>query len=81
MKNIYYSFLTHEKLTTFVESLVASLTLVVWVSLAVYGLMTSVYQFDNKVDDDYKKDLILLFLTTLIANSAMMMDLIFRPVE
>jgi hypothetical protein len=43
--------------------------------------MTSVYQFDNQVENDYKKDLVLLFLTTLIANGAMMMDLIFRPVE
>ena len=43
--------------------------------------MNSVYTFDNQVEDDYKKDLILLFLTTLIANGAMMMDLIFRPVE
>ena len=79
LKNIYYSFLTHEKLTSFMEAFVASLSLVAWVALGVYSLMNSVYQFDNQVEDDYKKDLVLLFLTTLIANGAMMMDLIFRP--
>lgn len=62
------------------EAFVASISLVSWVALGVYSLMNSVYQFDNQVSDDYKKDLVLLFLTTLIANGAMMMDLIFRPV-
>jgi hypothetical protein len=81
LKNIFYSFLTHEKLTSFIEALVASLTLIGWVILAVNDLLNSVYTFDNTVEDDYKKDLILLFLTTLIANAAMIMDLIFRPIE
>lgn len=81
LKNIFYSFLTHEKLTSFIEALVASLSLIGWVILAVNDLLNSVYTFDNTVEDDYKKDLILLFLTTLIANAAMIMDLIFRPIE
>jgi len=79
-KNIYYSFHTHEKLTSIIEAFFASLTLIAWVSIGVFSLVTSVDTFDNKVEDDYKKDLVLLFLATIIANGAMMMDLIFRPV-